>query len=197
MSLRTVATIMWIIHLQARHFAAGDMKGATALRSDFLFMKNSLKMRQELQHGDVPPELYAQPTSTSTKRTGGTAGLLDQTVDQKKGRRTVDGQSTDARGGLQFLDRDCYHPIIKAALKPVFDALDKRPQVRMMCTKSNIRQEDLFPTRGRTLCFKAQLLGTCPSTCTFIHEKVSDAEAKTALKKLKPIIDKPSLLKVN
>ena len=58
MSQKTMASIVWIIRLQARHFAKGHMKEHHLLKPEFLIMLSDLQARRKVTYGDVPPALY-------------------------------------------------------------------------------------------------------------------------------------------
>ena len=202
-SRQSIATTLWIIHLQARHFAAGRMTGNTAILGEFINLQNAIKTYTPIVHGNVPTELI-HPTGGIKKRD--INDLEDLHVrgqeggrSNKKARGTTGGQTGSTGERLQFIDRECYHPRIKAKLAPIFAKFptNKPPKIRTMCTKAGTEQKKLFPARGDNFCYKAQIHGNCSSTCAFIHEKVSEEEATHVIKVLKKIIDNPNLLKVN
>ncbi len=60
-SRESIASVLWILHLQSRHFAAGLMTGSQSLLAEFQNMRNSVRMKLPVQHGDVPKELYSPP----------------------------------------------------------------------------------------------------------------------------------------
>jgi hypothetical protein len=192
MSKQSIASILWILHLQSRHFAAGLMTGDQAILAEFQHMRNSIRMKLPIQHGDVPRELYVQPTSTQNKRPNDRFFNDDGAKDNDPKRPRNGNSSTE------FVSRDdIYHPKIKAALDPIYTMLRHKPLIRTMCTKAGINQSQLFPNSDNKLCIKAQIQGRCFANCKLKHEKVSDADAEIALKALKKVIDKPELLKVN
>jgi hypothetical protein len=188
---QSIASTLWILHLQARHFAAGLMTGAHAILAEFQHMRNNIRMKLPVQHGDVPQELYIPPSAKKEKATdrfrSDNHSISDK--DQKRARTS---------GNTEFVSRDeFYHHKIKAALDPIYSMLGHKPLIRMMCTKAGINQSQLFPNSDSKLCIKAQIQGRCFANCKLLHRKISDAEAEGALKALKKVIDKPELLKVN
>jgi hypothetical protein len=64
LSRQSIASILWILHLQSGHFAAGLMVGNQAILAEFQHMRNNIHMKLPIQHGDVPRELYVPQTST-------------------------------------------------------------------------------------------------------------------------------------
>ena len=69
MSVRTIVSIAWIIHLQSRHFSQGKMIPPTLYIPEFTNMKVQISTKQQVTHGDVPIEMYdVTPPYTSTFR---------------------------------------------------------------------------------------------------------------------------------
>ena len=67
MSRRTMVTIVWLIHLQSRHFAAGKMgDDENAVLSAFSIMCVNVQSKQPVVYGNVPYELYTDPTQVPT-----------------------------------------------------------------------------------------------------------------------------------
>ena len=201
-SRQSIATTLWIIHLQARHFSAGRMTGDNAILGEFINLQNAIKTYTPIVHGNVPTALL-HPT-------GGIKRVLELGEENDQGSRKKNRASTvstgvgntgsgGTSGGLQFVVRDCQHPRIKTKLAPIYAKFppNKPPKIRTMCTKAGTEQKKLFPARGDNFCYKAQIHGNCASTCTFIHERVSEEEATHCIKILKKIIENPNLLKVN
>ncbi len=67
---QTKASILWIILLQSRHFAAGSMQGTQACLGAFTLMQNQLyaKMTHMIGHAEIPARLL-QPTASKAKDT--------------------------------------------------------------------------------------------------------------------------------
>ena len=57
---RTLATILWIIHLQARYFSVGKMTGPKKLLPVFTLMPNAVQTKQPVVYGEVPRKLYEE-----------------------------------------------------------------------------------------------------------------------------------------
>jgi hypothetical protein len=194
LSRQSIASILWILHLQSRHFASGLMTGDQAILAEFQHMRNNIRMKLPIQHGDVPRELFIPPPQNANKRSN-----ADRHMSDDKERDNVQKRSRNENSSSpEYTSReDIYHPKIKAALDPIYTMLRHKPLIRTMCTKAGINQSQLFPNSDNKLCIKAQIHGRCFSNCKLKHDKISDAEAEVALKAFKKIIDKPELLKVN
>ena len=55
MSIKTLTTIVWLVHLQARHFSAGKMDdGPTSIISSFSIMCVNVQTKQPVTYGNVP-----------------------------------------------------------------------------------------------------------------------------------------------
>jgi hypothetical protein len=191
---KSIATVLWITHLQARHFAGGQMVGENAVLAEFQYMTNAICMKQQVEHGEVPTELYRLESqgkggASRMSNNNNPPGVTDPNTPREK------KQKTDSAGGM--VNRDCYHPLIKQKLEPIFNQFPKKPLIRNMCTKAGTTQFKLFPNRSRDFCIKAQIHGQCNANCRFQHVRITDDEAKKALEELKPIIANPNLLKVN
>lgn len=186
MTRRSIASILWIIHLQSRHFSAGLMKGPAALKAEFSHMCNCIKMKLPVEHGEVPTELYIPKIQEHPKPT------KTNTPDQAKRQKTSNAEPQEA----PTITRDCYHPKIQTAMKP-FLTSGKYISIYKLTKAAGTRSFDLFPANDR-LCIKAQIWGKCPSDCKHQHVKITDAQADTALKRLDKVISNPSLInKVN
>ena len=60
-SKKTIASILWILHLQSHHFAAGRMDGAEEMTASYKAMLTCVCTTAPVLNGDVPEELYTQP----------------------------------------------------------------------------------------------------------------------------------------
>ena len=72
MSKNTMASVTWIIHLQARHFTDGLMVPPNPFIPEFILMSTALQTKQQVTYGDVPIEMIERnptpppPSFTST-----------------------------------------------------------------------------------------------------------------------------------
>ena len=194
----TIASILWVLLLQSRHFARGRMKGPLALLPEFQQMMSNLSMRLPIAHGDVPPALYKSSydgSGAGTKRPFGGDG------DDKGDKRDRDRDAKKRRLANKLLrnydtDRaEVYSGEMKKAMKPIF-ALDFRPSVFNICKAAKVSLADLFP-KHPNLCVKAQVYGACDSKCRYEHKKLAADEITAAIGKLQPAFDNPRAIKGN
>ena len=188
MTVRTIVSIAWIIHLQSRHFTQGKMVPPTTLIPEFENMKIQISTKQQVYHGDVPTEMYRTnplPIPTPAVAHAGTV------VPKRKINTETARPNVYKKPKLFHIQH--YHPKIKESMK-VFSSHQKLPRIKAMCEVCNIRQEDIFPKR-KDLCIKSALFGTCFDSCTFKHEAVSDEEARKAIETLKHVINNPDKVK--
>ena len=188
MTKQTIATVLWIVHLQARHFAAGKMKGAKAILPVFQHMATQLEASNQVYHGDCPTSLYISNDPIFATLGGGGSG----------GKRKLDTDSDSGKGGAKrpkIIKIQHYHPKIKAAMTP-FIAMKPLPRIQKLCTKAGIQSSELLPNKPQQ-CIKSTLFGTCFDNCRRKHDQLSDEEAKSILTKLKPVIDNPASIQVN
>ena len=190
MSVRTIVSIAWIIHLQSRHFSQGKMIPPTLYIPEFTNMKVQISTKQQVTHGDVPIEMYDVTPPTPQHS-------ANQVNNQGNKRKTYTDSSRPptALKKPKLFNIEHYHPKIKEAMK-VFASHQKVPRVKTICEVCNIRQDDIFP-RKRGLCIKSALFGTCFDSCQFKHEAILDDEAKKAINMLKPAIDNPDKVKTH
>ncbi len=190
MSKRTIATILWIVLLQSRHFAAGLMTGDTPNTMAFQHMLMAIHSRMPIIHTGVPSSLYVTPAKdTSSKH------QLDFVSDHSLSKRLKSEPSAPSTSKLQ--DRSAVvHESMKRAMA-AFVAMTPRPSIRHLCQAAGTSTTDLFPATPN-LCLKAQLWGKCDKFCKFDHIRVPQEAITKALAALKPVIEKPeSVKKVN
>ena len=177
---RTIASILWIVHLQSRHFANGKMIGDTAFLPEFALMIQSIKSKQPIVHGEVPTSLYIDNNDTKKRNHN-----EENKIDPKKIKTEPPNEV------FVLLNRDAsYHSKIKEAMKP-FTSMHRLPKLASICKAAGVFSGNLFPKRNN-LCIKSQILGKCYSNCPHDHIKVSDEEATKALAMLKSVIDQPN-----
>jgi hypothetical protein len=195
MTRQTMASMLWIIHLQARRFSAGLMMGTNALLPEFANMCNHIKTKMPIQHGDVPQALLTnhtpKPTGPSNHRKNDSnhEGSKDNPTKKPK----VEIEDKDYWKVI-YHDKT-YHPKIKAAMAPFLNWY-KLPMIKTLCSISRCAVNDLFPTRPK-ICLKAQLWGKCYKHCTFEHVLIDDKEATKVVTLLEKVIKDPKLAKVN
>lgn len=188
MSRQTIASIMWILHTQSRHFAAGLMTTADtqgSLRDDFLHMITCIKTTQPVFNGDVPPHLYLPPSNEPSN---------SPTANPSNKRKREETSTTDRPTKTKIIKMQHYHPIIKKAVQPVLDYHKKLLRIQALCTAAGCEASQLFSNPN--ICIKSTIFGTCFENCKRAHIEISDAEATQAVKLLKPALTNPSSIKV-
>ncbi len=188
MSRRTIAAILWIVLLQARHFAAGLMTGDTPNTMVFEHMLMAITGRMPIVHTGVPPSLYVD-RDNANKHT------LDNIPDHSNSKRLKSDAPPPPTSKLQ--DRSAVvHESMKKAMAP-FVAMSPRPSIRHICQAAGTTTAELFPATPN-LCLKAQLWGRCDKFYKFDHIRIPQEAITGALARLKPVLDKPeSVKKVN
>jgi hypothetical protein len=189
MSHQTIASILWITHLQSRHYAAGAMKGKKAIKAEFTNMLNAIITKAPVIHMDTPPALYTtSPATLKKKREEPTSPAIESPTKKQKG-------NDNNNDKYKLVERNVMNTKVKLAMAPIL-ALDRIPNMGKICRAVRANVGDLFPSH-KDLCVRSQILGKCFTSCTHKHVKLADAEVETALKILEPIITNPSLVKVN
>ena len=196
MTRQTMASMLWIIHLQARRFAAGLMMGPNALLPEFGNMCNHIKTKMPIQHGDVPQSLLTIQTPKHTGPANHRKNLHDSNHEGPKENPTKKAKvETEDKDYWKVIYHDkTYHPKIKAAMAP-FLSWYKLPMIKTLCSVSRCGVNDLFPTRPK-ICLKSQLWGKCYNHCTFEHALIEDKEATKVVTLLEKVIKDPKLAKV-
>jgi hypothetical protein len=193
MTHQTIASILWITHLQARHYSAGAMKGEKALKAEFTTMMNAIVTKAPVVHMDIPPKLFLPDNKTSNKRndpsTQGNEAIKPPADPNKKPRLE------DSRDRFQLIDRNVMHPKMKHAMDPILN-LTRVPNMGKLCRAARTNAGELFP-QHKDICIRSQVLGKCFVSCTHKHYKLNDTDIEKAIKILQPVISNPSLLKVN
>ena len=182
MTVKTFASILWVIMLQSRHFAAGKMEGPEAFLPAFTNMTNCIRIAAPVINGMVPSALYSTPTAPKRDRQPDTTS--PPTKKSKQEHNTKDIETVKRS--------DIYNPKMAAAMKP-FTTRDRLPIVGVLCAAARTRSNELFPSR-KQLCIRAQLWGQCNNRCSFEHIKLPQEEIDRVLTLLKPVITNPKLV---
>lgn len=194
MTRQTMASILWIIHQQARHFSSGLMSGDNAILPQFINMCNFIRMRWAINDGSVPIQMY-----TETKKDSGPSNPKKKQPPLQPNppdKRFKPNPNPNHNPDLDYtiIKRECYHPKLKQAMAP-FANWPKKPMIRSLCRTARCSEYDLFPNQPK-LCMKAQLYGQCYAHCNLDHEKISDEQADRIVKKLQPAFTNPHHVKV-
>jgi hypothetical protein len=186
LSPTSIASIIWILHLQSRHFASGLMtinsEGEETLLPEFTYMCNAIKAKQQVYHGEVPAALLHTPEPPKDKRPQPTP------TDPNKKPRTEEKDKW-----IVAPRPDTYHPLIKKAMEPIMQ-LQRQPSVQKLCRAAGCHAGQLFPHRKK-LCIRAQLFGKCFTSCQHEHSLISDEEAEKSLKHLTRFLSDPQQIK--
>jgi hypothetical protein len=102
---KSIATVLWITHLQARHFAGGQMVGENAVLAEFQYMTNAICMKQQVEHGEVPTELYrlesqAKEGASRMSNNNNPPGVTDTNMPCEKRQKTDSSGGGDGKQGL-------------------------------------------------------------------------------------------------
>ena len=189
MSVRSMVTITWLVHRQARHFAAGRMDGGPkSLLPEFSIMCLNVQAKQPVFYGDVPSEMYTSATDL--------AGGVILNANGKRGSPTNDPPNTFTKKP-KIKQLPHYNNLIKEKMS-VFSSRDKLPRIKALCDAAGCRTKELFPKElfPENFCQKSALFGTCFADCRREHSPVTDDQARHILTKLKKAIDEPNLVKV-
>ena len=123
---QTMASMLWIIHLQARRYSAGLMMGINALLPEFVTMCNHIKTKMPIQHGNVPQTLLMNPLSKTTDSANHRKNQHDSKYELNKENQTK-------KQKVEIKDKDHwkvihhnkeYHPKIKAAMEPFLKGIN-------------------------------------------------------------------------
>jgi hypothetical protein len=196
MTRQTMASILWIIHQQSRHFAAGLMTGDEAILPQFTNMCNFIRMKWAINDGSVPIQMYTESKKEQSDPKKKKALPQPFLPDKRYKPNPHQNPNPNHNPDLDYtiIKRKCYHPKIKQAMA-AFSNWPKKPMIRSLCRTARCSEYDLFPNQPR-LCMKAQLYGQCYVHCTLDHEKISDEQADKIIKKLQPALANPHNVKV-
>ena len=189
-SKENIASILWIIMLQARHFAAGQMVHDDLYIPSFQVLLNNLEMKNVhgISHGEVPPELYTpKPVAPPTKRPRAEAQLPQQD-EQRKKRVALENDKV-----AQWKERpEYYNQKLKADMATI-KAMVPRPSITKLCRAAGTSPAALFPS-NKKVCIRSQIWGACEHSCPHQHIVMGDAEIDHARDQLKKVVNNPSLL---
>ena len=188
MSHQTIASILWITHLQARHYAAGAMKGEKALKAEFTTMMNAIMTKAPVLHMDTPPNLYTKPLDNHKRQQPSNPTPKDEEPN-KRIKPNNDGDK------YRLVDRNVMNQKMKVAMTPIL-SLQRVPNMGKICRAARANAGDLFPNH-KDICIRSQVLGKCFASCTHKHMKLADRDVETAIKILESVNANTSLVKVN
>ena len=199
MSRRTIASTIWLVHVQSRYFARGYMNhdsGRDETLPTFDVMSQCIMNRLPVVNGDVPPVLYMPPSEPRSAAQNSQNNPSTRAGRGERKRNRNDNVVDRENKRFKIVQNPNYHQFIKNKMAGIVGDGKRLPRIAMVCQKANTVAESLFPGRPE-LCIKATLYGTCFENCHRKHDLVSDPEAKAAMTKLQTVIENPSLVKVN
>ena len=189
MTTQTIASILWITHLQARHYSAGAMKGDKAIKAEFTTMMNAIITKSPVVHMDTPPSLFQTPKPAPKRPHPPQSDDTETYLSKKK-------KGNDNADRFQLVDRNVMNNKMKVAMAPIMN-LPRVPNMGRICRAARTNAGALFP-KHKDICIRSQVLGKCFVSCAHKHVKLDDNDIETALKLLDSAITNPSLFnKVN
>ena len=170
MSQRTKASILWIVLLQGRQFAMGEM----AVLAEFTLLHTNLQSKQaSISHAELP------------------VGLFEQTK-----KRTNEDNSTQAdpkkpKSETREKNPNNWNPKLKAKLaQPLATA--GYPSFSKIIKYCDCDAEKIFPRDG-AICTPNAFFGRCfnREKCTKKHTQATDEQADLIITLVKKFIDNP------
>ena len=173
MSITTKASILWVILLQGRQFATGQMD----ILAEFSALHSNLTAKQaNIYHAKVPAELLKIKQPLSKKRTQ-EESIPDRTSDDIKKVK---------------LNHNTWHPKIKAAMLPAMKQY-KYPKFLQILNYCSVDANDMYQKFGDK-CTPNVMFGTCYTrgACKRDHSLPSDKEVDDILFYTKKFCDLPN-----
>ena len=180
---QTIASILWIILLQSRHFAVGQMTGKTGILPEFKLLQDDITAKRgNISHAELPAkflETPQKPKGPSTDDNGTTSG---------QGGGTLPPSPTKTPRVEHTVT---LHPLIRDKLGGLLkNAAARNLSISTLCKVCNTSPKHLFPA-GK--CATAAVFGTCTmARCKRQHVTPTDEEAKVIVEKFAPIINDPT-----
>jgi hypothetical protein len=210
--------ILWIIMRQSRAFAAGDMKEPEDATMEFREMMLYINIRRQIEFGGLPASMKKRKADTSMdnnnndKRNNNNNNNQQHTNNNNRSSNNTNTNNNSSSNNHYnnnnrynnntnnnnnttntYTDKGIQNPKLAAAFRTIITQNGTPPQVYRITTYCGLTYSDLFRKRG--MCTKAQLFGLCDRNCPHVHEKISDGEADTVIRKLKRAIDNPQEFK--
>ncbi len=197
------ATIPWIILLQSRVFAEGemtsraDMDGTEGCLGEFVNLKNAItaKCLSGLSHDDMPDQLRIDPTRGMKNLGPGKRDLAAMLQAAGSPEDEHPAKTPKQQGGPK---RNGFNKAMDALLS---DALKKAgdPTLHDVCKFCGVTRENLLPDFNcYEDCLQFCLTGKCPygQKCKYNHIFASKKQLNAVQTKLKRFLDNPEELKV-
>ena len=201
--------ILWIVMRQSRAFAAGDMPEPESASMEFTEMVLRIHIRGQIEFGGLPATMKRKADSNeinnNIKRTNNntnnnnnnnnnsTRSNNSTSNNNNSYNNNNNNQYNTNNNHIEFTDKGCQNPKLATAFRRIKTQNRTPPQVYRITTYCNTHYGDLFRKKG--MCTKAQLFGLCDKDCPHVHERISDGEADSVIRKLKRAIDNPNEFK--
>ena len=184
MTLNNKGSILWIILLQSRQFAIGEM----GVLCEFQTMHNDLRAkRANIHHSKMPLELLAN--STNSEKPALQGPREEQVVDVNK----VDEKPPKK---TRPTNPNNWHPKLKAALEAPLKAAGNPSFTKIM----NYCGKDAYSVlpKGSSICAPDLFFGTCfhGEKCQRKHKVATDEQVKQVLELTEKLIKEPAKLKI-
>ena len=183
MTLNTKGSILWIILLQSRQFAIGEM----GVMCEFQTMHNDLRAkRANIHHSEMPLELLTNSTNPDP---AAPAPKEEQVVDVDKVGEKPPKKSRQA-------NPNNWHLKLKAALEAPLKTAGNPSFTKIM----NFCGKDAYGIvpKGSNVCAPNLLFGTCfhGEKCTRTNKMATDGQVKQVLELVDKFIKDPAKLKI-
>jgi hypothetical protein len=182
MSKTTKASILWIILLQGRQFAIGQLD----VLAEFQAMHTSLTAKQgAIIHAEVPQELLEPPKKPTNKRQSENSEQLESSTQTKK-------------QDIAKKNPNCWNPKLKEALEQPMEKAKNPglPGFQKILTFCGADPSSVFGP-GSRVCSPNAFFGRCylGNKCHKIHRLANDKETAQILKLVDKFIQDPEEIK--
>ena len=175
LTMQTKASILWILLLQTRHFAAGHQ---TVLAEFQNMLRKIVAKESPIVHAEVPAMLLSDPPATSTKR-------KEPSPDSD----TTPGLVTPDRGPPKRVKIEL-HPLIKSKIVDNIGRANRTASLTQICKFCDTDVRQLCRETNRCVLY---MVGMCKKKgCTRKHAKASDAEAAHIVLLLDKAVQNPT-----
>lgn len=210
--LAAKAAVLWIIHLQARHYAHGRMHieyQGGALLPCFKHMYNMVLAGQLhlVSIASLPGQLLKSPTAGKPPGGNRGGGGGDPGTKNGNGKRVFAGEEISEERLAKLLKleerektrttpgkvREQWNQALKDKLAEPLK-IAKYPSLHRICQYCKLTSQDtLAPGIDRKTCRNFLVLGKCRwgNNCTMNHKTATEEQATTILAKLEEFIAKP------
>jgi hypothetical protein len=212
--------ILWIVMMQSRSFAAGEMEDADNTTPAFGEMMTCITVRKQVEFGGLPPSMKKRSNEYTNNNNNNHNHINNNNNhNNKKQRYNNDNDNNNGNGYTnnnsnnnngnnnhhtynnnnnnnrrnpppEFTDKGVQHPKLAEAFNAIKHINRVPPQIYKLCEACETKHHLLFPNRTN-LCAKSQIFGSCPKECRHLHTRISDAEAEAVIRKLRRAIDDP------